>query len=62
MEGLDRPHPLQKKWVYICIVLVNLGYYNKYYSLGGLSTKYFFLTVLEAESVRTGWQHGWVLL
>lgn len=62
MEGLDRPHPLQKKWVYICIVLVNLGYYNKYYSLGGLSTKYFSLTVLEAESLRAGWQHGWVLL
>lgn len=45
MEGLDRPHRLQKKKkVYICIVLVNLGYYNRYYSVGGLNNNFFFNT------------------
>lgn len=41
-------------------VLVNLGCYNNYYRLSGLNNKSLFLTILETESSRSGYQHGQV--
>ena len=34
---------------------------TRYHSLGGLNNRRLFLTVLEAASVRSGYEQGWVL-
>lgn len=34
----------------------------RYHSVGGLNSTCLFLTVLEAENLRSGCQHGWVLV
>lgn len=59
MEGLGEPCPLQKFCIYIVLAQ---GCHNEYHRPGGLNYKRLYLTALEAGSLRSGWQHGWVLV
>lgn len=57
------PHTRQTRFLqklYGVLALVQVATIE-YHRLAGLSNKYLFLTVMEAESSTSGSQHGWVL-